>query len=114
MERTAAADQLDRFGELLPRAAEEFERLKRTLAHDGWLWLMIVAMSRFRVKNDRERDVRQAFLDRPRLVDDQAGFLGLEVFQDQRRLCGLLSGHPLVRCFLVSNLALQPGASSLA
>jgi heme-degrading monooxygenase HmoA len=42
---------------------------------------MIVAMSRFRVKNDRERDVRQAFLDRPRLVDDQAGFLGLEVFQ---------------------------------
>jgi heme-degrading monooxygenase HmoA len=44
---------------------------------------MIVAMSRFRVKNDRERDVRQAFLDRPRYVDDQAGFLGLEVFQDQ-------------------------------
>jgi len=43
---------------------------------------MIVAMSRFRVKNDLERDVRQAFLDRPRFVDDQAGFLGLEVFQD--------------------------------
>jgi signal transduction histidine kinase/FixJ family two-component response regulator len=37
MERTAGADELDRFGELLPRAAEEFERLKRTLAHDGWL-----------------------------------------------------------------------------
>jgi heme-degrading monooxygenase HmoA len=45
---------------------------------------MIIAMSRFRVKNDREQDVRQAFLDRPRLVDDQAGFLGLEVFQDQK------------------------------
>jgi heme-degrading monooxygenase HmoA len=44
---------------------------------------MIIAMSRFRVKNDREQDVRQAFLDRPRFVDDQAGFLGLEVFQDQ-------------------------------
>jgi heme-degrading monooxygenase HmoA len=44
---------------------------------------MIVAMSRFRVKNGREQDVRQAFLDRPRLVDDQTGFLGLEVFQDR-------------------------------
>ena len=44
---------------------------------------MIVAMSRFRVKNGREQDVRQAFLDRPRFVDGQAGFLGLEVFQDQ-------------------------------
>jgi heme-degrading monooxygenase HmoA len=44
---------------------------------------MIVAMSRFRVANHREEDVRQAFLNRPRLVDNQAGFLGLEVFQDQ-------------------------------
>src|SRR5664279_5461624 len=44
---------------------------------------MNIAMSRFRVKNDREQDVRQAFLDRPRFVDDQTGFLGLEVFQDQ-------------------------------
>jgi heme-degrading monooxygenase HmoA len=44
---------------------------------------MIVAMSRFRVKDSREQDVRQAFLDRPRLVDNEAGFLGLEVFQDQ-------------------------------
>jgi heme-degrading monooxygenase HmoA len=43
---------------------------------------MIVAMSRFRVLHSRELDVRQAFLDRPRLVDDRAGFLGLEVFQD--------------------------------
>jgi heme-degrading monooxygenase HmoA len=44
---------------------------------------MIIAMSRFRVANHRELDVRQAFLDRPCFVDDQAGFLGLEVFQDQ-------------------------------
>ena len=43
---------------------------------------MIIAMSRFRVKNHLEQDVRQAFLNRPRLVDDQAGFLGLEVFQE--------------------------------
>jgi heme-degrading monooxygenase HmoA len=44
---------------------------------------MIVAMSRFRVKDRRELEVRQAFLDRPRFVDTEAGFLGLEVFQDQ-------------------------------
>jgi heme-degrading monooxygenase HmoA len=44
---------------------------------------MIIAMSRFRVIDRREQDVRQAFLNRPRLVDDQPGFLGLEVFQDQ-------------------------------
>jgi heme oxygenase (mycobilin-producing) len=43
---------------------------------------MIVAMSRFRVKNQREQDVREAFLNRPRRVDDQTGFLALEVFQD--------------------------------
>jgi len=43
---------------------------------------MIVAMSRFRVLHRREQDVRQAFLNRPGLVDNQAGFLGLEVFQD--------------------------------
>jgi heme-degrading monooxygenase HmoA len=35
------------------------------------------------VANHREEDVRQAFLNRPRFVDDQPGFLGLEVFQDQ-------------------------------
>jgi heme-degrading monooxygenase HmoA len=43
---------------------------------------MIIAISRFRVINHREQDVRQAFLNRPRLVDDQAGFLGIEIFQD--------------------------------
>ena len=44
---------------------------------------MIVAMSRFRVTNRREEDVRQAFLNRPGFVDHQAGFLGMEVFQDR-------------------------------
>jgi heme-degrading monooxygenase HmoA len=44
---------------------------------------MIVAMSRFRVLEGREPDVRQAFLNRPRLVDNQPGFMGIEVFQDQ-------------------------------
>jgi signal transduction histidine kinase/DNA-binding NarL/FixJ family response regulator len=37
MERAAAAGQLDHFGKLLPRAAEEFERLKSTLEKAGWL-----------------------------------------------------------------------------
>jgi len=37
MERAAAAGQLDHFGELLPRAVEEFERLKSTLEKTGWL-----------------------------------------------------------------------------
>ncbi|MBC7820392.1 MAG: response regulator [Planctomycetaceae bacterium] len=37
MERAAAAGQLDHFGKLLPRAVEEFERLKSTLEKAGWL-----------------------------------------------------------------------------
>jgi HPt (histidine-containing phosphotransfer) domain-containing protein len=37
MERAAAAGQLEHFGTLLPRAAEEFERLKSTLEKAGWL-----------------------------------------------------------------------------
>jgi signal transduction histidine kinase len=41
---------------------------------------MILAVSRFRVANGVEDDVRQAFLDRPRLVDGWPGFLGLETF----------------------------------
>jgi CheY-like chemotaxis protein/HPt (histidine-containing phosphotransfer) domain-containing protein len=37
MEGAAGAGELDHFGELLPRAVEEFERLKSTLEHAGWL-----------------------------------------------------------------------------
>jgi len=33
----AATGELDRFGALLPRVAEEFERLKSTLEKAGWL-----------------------------------------------------------------------------
>ena len=36
MERAAAAGQCDHCGELLPRASEEFERLKSTLERTGW------------------------------------------------------------------------------
>jgi len=37
MERDAAAGRLDRFGEILPRALEEFERLKSTLERAEWI-----------------------------------------------------------------------------
>ncbi len=37
MERAAGAGELERFGELLPRTVEEFERLKSALEHAGWL-----------------------------------------------------------------------------
>ena len=37
MERAAGAGELEHFGELLPRTAEEFERLKTTLERAGWL-----------------------------------------------------------------------------
>lgn len=43
---------------------------------------MVVALSRFKVANGREGDVRDAFLNRPGLVENAPGFLGLEVFTD--------------------------------
>jgi two-component system sensor histidine kinase/response regulator len=37
IERAGTEERLDECGELLPRAVKEFERLKRTLEHSGWL-----------------------------------------------------------------------------
>ena len=37
MERAGAAGELQRCGELLPRAVEEFERFKSTLKRTGWV-----------------------------------------------------------------------------
>jgi HPt (histidine-containing phosphotransfer) domain-containing protein len=37
MERAAVAGHLDHCSELLPRAVEEFERLKNTLERAGWV-----------------------------------------------------------------------------
>ena len=45
---------------------------------------MVLVISTFKVANGMEAAVRQAFLDRPHLVDDAAGFLGMEVFQDHQ------------------------------
>jgi heme-degrading monooxygenase HmoA len=45
---------------------------------------MILALSRFKVANGLEDSVARAFRDRPRLVEDAEGFLGLEVFTDQK------------------------------
>jgi heme-degrading monooxygenase HmoA len=44
---------------------------------------MIVALSRFKVANGMEEFVARAFLNRPRLVENAEGFLGLEVFTDR-------------------------------
>ena len=38
-----------------------------------------VVISRFKVANGTAPDVRDAFLQRPHLVDDAEGFLGMEV-----------------------------------
>ena len=41
---------------------------------------MYIVISRFRVRNGLEEEVRLAFLARPRLVENADGFRGLEVF----------------------------------
>jgi heme-degrading monooxygenase HmoA len=41
---------------------------------------VILVISRFRVANGMEADVARAFCERPHLVDEQPGFLGMEVF----------------------------------
>ena len=43
---------------------------------------MVTVISRFRVRNGLEQEVRRAFLDRPRLVEKAAGFCGLDVLTD--------------------------------
>lgn len=40
---------------------------------------MFVALSRFTIRNDMAPQVRQAFIDRPHLVDAASGFLGMHV-----------------------------------
>jgi diguanylate cyclase (GGDEF)-like protein len=43
---------------------------------------MVTVISRFRVRNGFEDEVRAAFLARPRLVENEKGFCGLEVLTD--------------------------------
>ncbi|MEI7688245.1 MAG: antibiotic biosynthesis monooxygenase, partial [Planctomycetota bacterium] len=43
---------------------------------------MVVVILRFRVRNGMEEEVRAAFSNRPRLVEQVEGFLGMEVFTD--------------------------------
>jgi heme-degrading monooxygenase HmoA len=43
---------------------------------------VVTAISRFRVFNGLQQEVRQAFLDRPRLVEKAARFRGLSVLTD--------------------------------
>ena len=48
---------------------------------------MIMVESRFRVANGMEDDVRNAFLNRPGLVDGVTGFLGMEVYAASDDTC---------------------------
>ncbi len=41
---------------------------------------MILAISRFKVANGMEAEVREAFLNRPGFVDSAKGFLGMETY----------------------------------
>jgi diguanylate cyclase (GGDEF)-like protein len=43
---------------------------------------VVTVISRFRVRNGLEKEVRWAFLNRPRLVEKAAGFCGLDVLTD--------------------------------
>ncbi len=45
---------------------------------------MILGMSRFKVANGLESEVREAFLNRPHLVDHVPGFLGMETFTEEK------------------------------
>lgn len=44
---------------------------------------MIVAMSQFEVANDMEAAVRQAFIERPHLVDKVPGFIRMQVMNPE-------------------------------
>jgi heme-degrading monooxygenase HmoA len=44
---------------------------------------MVLVISRFRVANAKDEEVRKAFLNRPRLVENAPGFLNLEVFTER-------------------------------
>src|SRR5271168_3178232 len=43
---------------------------------------MVTVISRFRVRNGLENEVRTAFINRPRLVEKAPGFCGLQVLTD--------------------------------
>ena len=45
---------------------------------------MILGMSRFKVANGLEEKVKEAFLERPHLVDHVPGFLGMETFTEEK------------------------------
>jgi len=51
---------------------------------------MILALSRFRVKNGMEGAVREAFAQRPRQVEGATGFLGLEVYTETAAPAGFV------------------------
>ena len=88
---------------------------------------MIVAISRFTVKNGMEAQVRAAFEQRPRAVESTPSFLGLEVFQEGARFVLLTrwvdepsfrawhasAAHHDAHAFLPPGLKLDPAQTEL-
>ena len=48
---------------------------------------MFIAISQFTIANDKTDEVKQAFRNRPHLVDDTAGFLRMEVISSRELPC---------------------------
>ena len=67
---------------------------------------MVTVISRFRVRNGLEEQVRKAFLERPRLVESESGFCGLEVLTD--------ASDPAVFLLLTRCQPRQPSANGTA
>ena len=75
---------------------------------------MILAMSRFKVANGLEAVVADAFANRPGLVDQWPGFLGMESVHRHGRSVGVSSGHTVERPRRLSRVASQCGSSRIA
>jgi len=43
--------------------------------------MAFTAISKFEIRNDMEDEVKEAFINRPKLVDSAEGFLGLQVLR---------------------------------
>jgi heme-degrading monooxygenase HmoA len=91
---------------------------------------MIVVLSQFRVANGMEEAVRQAFANRPHLVEGAPGFLGMEVFRgsddpsifllttqwsdiESFRVWHASEAHRLSHCGIPKGLRLDPAQTQL-
>ena len=73
-----------------------------------------VALSKFVIANDMVAEVKEAFRQRPHLVDDQPGFVRMEVFSPLDRPEEIWLVTLLDRCGELQGLASQPSLSPVA